>query len=506
MRRSHLLPAIVIGTTLCAAPVTIRVEAPDYAGKHIRLYAYSDYFTLRTTLLAEGDVDGNGAVTLNADVDGTRKAVLRIGPVGADLYLRGGNYHVRIPAPPPGQVLPWGGTTRVDPEFLDLDALDVNALMTDLNERLDAFVAQDLAMDNDAGMAEVAKVRAGEVKPAADSTKGPRTLFTGPQWSLARTDTFARKLRKFYAGVRDPWFQSNVEYGLAGTYLGPRTDDRQLFERYIAGRPILYDVPEYVRFFNNLFEGYLMRAGYAKNPDAFVAWVRTGATDSLKAALRRNEFLRDDRVNELVLIAGLYDRSGKKEFDRNGVLAVLKDVRARSAFAEHRAIAEDMVQDLTAMGVGERLPPLPLRTATGEAADLSETPEGPACLFITTPRCTYCDEEFSALAQLYKEYGAYVTFIGILAPANEADLSAWAKEHPGMEGATWYATTRTNELQEQLRSKSVPALYLLQDGVLTASPGPLPSRGLKAVLYTIKAKADAERRLKPDRGLPPPKR
>ncbi len=39
--------------------------------------------------------------------------------------------------------------------FLDLDPLDINALTTDVNERIDAFVAEDLATDEVAGMQAV---------------------------------------------------------------------------------------------------------------------------------------------------------------------------------------------------------------------------------------------------------------------------------------------------------------------------------------------------------------
>lgn len=507
MRGTILLPAILMGTALFAGPVTLSVDAPTYAGQHIQLYGYADYFTLWTELLAEGELDAQGVCSLTADVEGTRKAVIRIGPVGADLYLRAGSYHLRIPAPAAGEALPIGGTTRVDPEFPDLPALDVNALVSDMNERLDGFLAQDLATDNNAGMEEVAKVRAGKVKPVADTARGPRSIFTGPQWNAARTDTFAQKLQKFYAGVDDPWFQRDVEYGLAGLYLGPRDDDRELFDRYLKDRPVLYNVPEYVRFFSNFYAGYMMRFGYAKDPDKFLAAVRGGRTDSLKAILARNDFMRAPRVNELVLITGLYAEHGNKQFDPPGALAVLKDVAASSSFPENRTIAGNMVRDLTTMKAGAALPPLPLRTATGAPADLtSALSTGPVCLFVTTPRCIYCDQELAALTQLQTEYGGYATFINILAPANEADLHAWLKEHPETKGSAWYSTTRVNELLDRLRLKSIPAVFLLQDGSLTAAPGPLPSQGLKAVLYSIKAKADEKQLLKPDRGLPPPRR
>lgn len=123
--------------------------------------------------------------------------------------------------------------------------------------------------------------------------------------------------------MNDPWFQNDVEYGLAGLYLGPRNDDRKLFDRYLKSKPVLYDVPEYVRFFSGFYEGYMMRFGYAKAPDQFIAFVRNARADSLKAMLARNDFMRDPQVNELVLITGLYTEHGNKQFDPRGVLAVL---------------------------------------------------------------------------------------------------------------------------------------------------------------------------------------
>ena len=504
MKTWSLFPLLLALPTQ-AAPVVLHVEAPQWAGQHIRLSQYVDLFTESTLLLAEADLDAQGRATLHAEVEGTCKGLIRVGPVGAELWLRPGSYHVVLPAPPAGQALPIGGSTRVDPVFQELSALDVNALMTDLNERLDGFIAEDLATDNDAGMAEVAKVRAGVVQAAPDSARGPLTIYTGPGWSAARTDSFAAKLRKFYAGVDDPWFQSNVEYGLAGLYLGPRADDRALYGQWIQGRPVLYDVPEYVRFFGNFYAGRMMRWGYGKGPDRFLAAVRAGQVDSLKAMLARNDLMRDPRVNELVLITGLQAEWGNKEFDRNGVLAVLREVRSGSTWPEHRELAAHLVQQLTAMQPGSELPAVHLLDPEGATATPA-WPAGPACVFITTPGCTYCDQEMAALALLQKEYADYAAFVGIMAPADSSNLAAWVDQHPEAAGMAWYRTARVNELLEDLHVHSVPALILLRDGKIEACPGPLPSQGLKAVLHTMQVKADEERRLRPDRGLPPPRR
>ena len=155
---------------LHAATVSITVDAPTYPDRHVLLYRYMDAFTLRTERIAEGRTDASGHVVLTADVQGTERVLLRIGEVGADLFLRAGHYHVKMPAPGPNEVRTISGTARVDPVFIDLDPLDVNALVSDLNERLDAFLAEDLATDQNAGMEAVAKAR-NDSQEISDETK-----------------------------------------------------------------------------------------------------------------------------------------------------------------------------------------------------------------------------------------------------------------------------------------------------------------------------------------------
>ena len=86
--------------------------------------------------------------------------------------------------------------------FTDLDILDINALVSDLNERLDAFLADHVAGDETAGMTALGQVR-GQQDVSRDST-GTRDWGLLPGLSSQAIDSFAGRLDQFYAEIDDP--------------------------------------------------------------------------------------------------------------------------------------------------------------------------------------------------------------------------------------------------------------------------------------------------------------
>lgn len=497
--------AALSGMLLGAAPVQLHIKATAYPRQQATLYRYMDLFTQRTEAIAEGWTDANGAVQLTAEVDGTQKARLRIGKVAADLWLREGAYHIEMPAAPTDQPPGINGTARVQPTFTDLDPLDINALVADLNTRLDAFLAAGLATDRNTGMDALAKARkdGAALKPGTSKT-ADRPLLS-PTWNEARTDTFARKLRKFYAAVPDPWFQADLEYGIAGLYLGPQTRDRDLYDHFLKGKPVLYGVPEYVRFFTSLFKDPLLGGPFRTRPDDVLRFIREGSTDSLKALLAANDLLKEDRLNELALLYDLYTNQGNALFDRAGIIRVIGDVQDRSRYPEHRLIAADMLWDLTAMMGGTLLPPMELTRPDGNAMHLDSLLQGPSCLLVVKPGNPYTDQELAALAQLRKDYGGHVRFLCIALDRSPQELGAWLKANP-QYGGSWAVPANPRALLDDWRISSVPAAFLLDGRILARAPAPLPGNGLAAELHKLKVAGQRADQLKPDRGQPPPRR
>lgn len=474
-----------------AQDAVIRLAAPKFAGQVAVLYRYDDLFTQRTVRVASALIDEAGRCELKAPVKGTDRLRIRIGDAQGDLYARPGvRYEVAFAPPPPGTARTIGGTTRTELVFHDLDPLDVNALTSDLNNRIDAFIAEDLATDQAAGMQALPVTR----KASADSTRRPSTLFVMPTWSKARVDSFETRVRRFYRDVDDPWFAHYLTYSFAGLRHGPRVNEAELHKAYLEGKPVLYDDPEYVRFVRGFHADQLMlaqslhRAAYDR---AFAA----ADADSLKAVLGRSEFLKDERLREAVAIDLLHQQFNTALVRRPAAIAMLKQMADQSPYAEHRTMAANAVWDLTAMRAGERVPTARLEDLRGRETALDSLLNGPVCLVVTASWCTYCDQELQGLEELHRAYGDAVHVIAIALDQDAEALRRYVKQRPGM-GWTWLRATAEQELRDDWRIVSIPSFYLLNDGVIARSPAPPPSRGLGAILHQAKAARSQEGRLK----------
>lgn len=490
MRSALVTFALILHAAAWAGNFTLRVEAPGYAGKAALLYRYDDLFTLRPVRIAEAAIGDDGQAVLTADVEGTAKLQLRIGDVVGDLFARPGNpLHLRFPLPDARTAKSLSGTTRVFPELLDLSPLDINALTTDLNDRVDAFINEDLATDQIAGMQAVEIMRNDSAQLPTDSVHRPATLFVTPSWSEARVDTFERKLRRFYAEVQDPWFAHYLTFSMAGLRQGPRVNDRDLHQQYLANATVHYDDPEYVRFIRSFHSEQLAHVQRFQ-ATAMKEAMATAQVDSLKALFARNEFLRDDdRLTELVLMDQLYTHFNSKQLDRGQVAAVLQKIAASSAYPEHRHIATNMLWDLLTMRAGQPLPAVRVTDPAGKAVLLDSLLDGAVCLAITASWCTYCELEMAGLEKLHKEYPGTIRIIAINLDSTLQSMNAYRRAHPGQD-FTWLHSEAEQQLREDLRLRTLPAFFLLNGATLARSPAPLPSNGLGELFHQAKVELD----------------
>jgi thiol-disulfide isomerase/thioredoxin len=488
--------AVSTGSLLFAQTgFTLHLSAPKEAGQAVLLYRYDDLFTLRTLRVAEALLNEEGKATLSGDVNGTARMQLRIGDAIADLYVRPGSViNVEWPGPDPRTPRSLNRAVRVPIEFRDMDALDINALTSDLNERLDEFLLEDLATDAVAGMQAVDIQRKEDA--TQDSTVRPPTLFVTPDLSTARVDTFEQKLRKFYRGIDDPWFDQYLEYGVAGLRHGPRANDRELYDRYLKGRPILYDDPEYVRFVRGLFEDLLLSFAWRYHQQATERAFAAGDVDSLITILARHDFLRDQaQLCELVALEQVYLHYNNKQFLRKGAEHMLQQAANASAFPEHRKLAANMLWDLTTMRPGTPLPPMRLEDRTGRAVDEETLREGPMCLVFTATWCTYCEVEMAGLEQLHKEYGDLIPIVVVSLDKDPKDVNAYLKRYPARD-FRWLHAAAEQQLREDLRLRNLPTVLIVQDGMLVRSPAPLPSGGLGELFHRAKVETERDGRIK----------
>jgi thiol-disulfide isomerase/thioredoxin len=487
MRHLFFGIALLITSLLKAGTFTLHVTVQGFRDDVVSLYRYSDLFTLRTELVTRGMLDQTGKATLTGEVEGTARMQLRIGERFADLFVRPGSV-LNLSPYDLGTARSLSGTTHMGLDFKEIDPLDVNALVSDLNERIDAFIAKDLATDEAAGM-QVLDIQRKEGSTKRDTAARPATLFVTPVLSKAKVDPFALKLRNFYKDVHDPWFAHYLDNGIAGLYVGPRMHERELFNAFVKGEPVLYDDPEYVRLIRNLFTDALEQLHRYKG-DSLENLAASGDATALRKLFQGNDFLRtDDRLAELVMIDQLYLNHKSPMVSKKDSEGILADVSTRSTYPEHRTIATNMLWDLTLMRVGSHLPEMRLENERGEAVELSELLKGSVCVAFTAGWCTYCASEISSTIRLADEYKGVVKVVIISLDGSIDEFKAARKSMPASEHVTWVHAVAEQQLREDLRLRSLPAFYLLNDDVLARSPAPLPSKGLGELFFKAKAEA-----------------
>lgn len=486
---------VCLGQAVAGPGFTLRVEAPQFAGKPAVLYRYDDLLTLRTQRIAAGRTDAEGRVELGGEATGTDRVQLRIGDVFADLFVRpGSDLHLTFPPPGPRTALSISGTTRTSIVFHDLDPLDINALVSDLNEKLDDFMLEDLATDAAAGMQAVDLKRrdsAGTEPP----TERPATLFVLPDLSAARVDSFETALRRYYRGVDDPWFKAYLEYGVAGLRHGPRINDKDLWERYVRGRAIAYDNPEQLRFLHGLFAETLTSFAIRHHEDDLLDALRRGDPAAVDAVFARHDFLKDERLRELVLLEQLYLNHANKLLQGADVRPILRHAAETSRWPEHRRMAANMLWDLTAMRDGSMLPAVEVEDLTGRTVRLDSLLGGGTYLFITASWCTYCTQELLALDQLHKDNKGIIPVIVLSLDADAATTRAFLKQRP-LNDFTWLRARDEVRVRDDLRIRSLPSGILMNDGVITGAPAPPPSGGLGAVFHRARVEAEKAGRTK----------
>ncbi|MDQ3100320.1 MAG: redoxin domain-containing protein, partial [Bacteroidota bacterium] len=453
MRAMMMLLAVLAVPLAWAQQFIIHLSAPDHAGEIAVLSRYDDLITMRTIRLAEVLV-GDSTV-ISGEANGTQKIQLRIGDLIGDLYVRpGSDLHVTFPKADPGQARSLGATARVVLEFTEISPFDINALVSDLNDRVDAFISEDLATDEAAGMQAVDIQRRKDA--LVDTTGRPPTLFVSPALSAMKVDSFAMKLDRFYADVNDPWFKEYLDYSIAGLRHGPRVNDRALYDRYLKGRPVLHENPEYIRFMRSFFEGELEMLA-RREEKQFKSAMSTADLDSLHALFSHNEFLKNETIlRELVLIEQFYVHFHHPFIDRKKAQELLALIEKNSTESAHRKIAANMLWDLTAMRAGAELPPMLLEDMNGDPVQMEEFSEGPLVIAVSAGWCTYCQLEIAALERLAEEYDGIIPIVAIGLDGSFDDLKRYVMGRPHRK-IRWLHASAEQRLRDDLRIRSLPA-------------------------------------------------
>lgn len=303
-------------------------ETDNAAGKTIGLYGYSDMLSGQEVLLDETRVGEDGRFVLRCYANYPRLVYVEVENYSQSFYVEPGReYKVYLPE------FDWSIDEQrnvfLDPEVLPLRFLDLPA--------------------------DEVNLRIGKFEAVVDSFVLANRVFFDPKFKPQKRyfDSLLVCLSAKGFRVKEPgaegetFFDRYMSCMLASMQLAVKAKSRsKLVERYISGQPVRYYDEQYMRLFFDLYAGTISRGMRRVPLRRLQAWVHEGNIATYIDSIGLDPLLRNEQVRELAALLALKESYYSGDYEPSAVLNMIALLGSTTKFAEHRQLAEQLVQTL----------------------------------------------------------------------------------------------------------------------------------------------------------------
>lgn len=440
-----------------AQNVIIKGTAKTYEFKEIGVWVNNDYISNTQKQLTYSIIDSSGNFTLEFDSKDIQYVTLKVEKNISSMYIEPkGNYEVILFSP--------DSTTYQNPNLEHTVKLsiklksktEINSLTMDYDKRFDDFLTVDYMA----------------------------FLKRTPQ---VKIDSFKLAMTEYYSTVNNPYFKNYVTYTIASIEQKTKMSEKKLFAEYISKKPILYNNTEYMLFFNDFFKQKIQDFSMtnAGAPMAFQINDR-GSFPGTMEVLKRNEFLQNDTLRELVLIKGIYEAYYDNSFKRPSIIAILQQVIQETKIAEHKHIAQNILNSFSKLKIGGQAPFFELPDKTGATHSLDELrTKKYVYLMFYDATCSACQQQMKIIPSLIKTYGERITFVSISTDKTNAGLKNFQSKNPKYNWLFLYDNS-VGKLKSDYEIKSMPTYFLINpEGKFIQVPAESPDEDIDRAFYDI---------------------
>ncbi|MBL0330443.1 MAG: TlpA family protein disulfide reductase [Bacteroidetes bacterium] len=211
--------------------------------------------------------------------------------------------------------------------------------------------------------------------------------------------------------------------------------------------------------------------------------------------LKRDEFLQNDSIRELVLIKGLYESYYDNAFKKPSIIAILQQLVQETPIEEHKRIAKNILNSFSKLQKGGQAPFFEFPDKAGVTHSLDELRTNKyVYLMIYDINCSACQQQMKIIPSLIKKYGDRITFVSISTDKTNADLKNFQTKNPKY---TWLflQDNSLGKFKADYEIKTLPSYFLIDpNGKFIQVPAESPEEDIDRVFYDItKPKAKEHR-------------
>ncbi len=434
--------------------VVIRGVAKTYEFKEIGVWVNSDYISDLQKQLTYTTIDSAGNFTLEFNSKEIQYVTLKVEKYISSLYIEPkGNYEI-ILSPPDSSTYQNPNLEQIIKLSIKLKSkTEINAITMDYDNRFDEFL-------------------------------GVSYLRIKPQVQI---DSFKMAMRDFYSTVNNAYFKSYMNYTIASLEQKTKMSEKKLFAEYLFKKPLLYNNPEYMLFFNDFFKQKVIDFSMTKAgaPMAFQINDR-GSFSGTMEVLKRDAFLQNDTLCELVLIKGLYEAYYDNSFKQASVIAILQQIVQETIIQEHKRIAQNILNSFSKLKAGSSAPYFELPDKTGLTHSLDELRNKKYIyMMFYDVNCSACQQQMKIIPSLIKMYGERITFVSISVDKTNADLKNFQSKNLKYNWLFLYDNTQ-GKLKMEYEIKALPCYFLIDpEGKFIQVPAESPEEDIDRIFYDI---------------------
>ncbi len=417
-------------------------NAPMLASTPIVLTKYNDYITMTEVEMASATIADDGKFTLTVPGGVTGDYILHVGGSTHPLLLEPGHlYNLEIPDP--------NGNDLYYPTETDTNLLLYQT--SNLDYQINYF----------------------SIYNYEDFSKG----------------TIKPKLKKFidsmdtkYGYIKDEYFIQYKEYKLAELMANAGYKSRKTFyQTFLKGRPILYNHPQYMAYFNDFYIGAMNGLMRSSDNESLKNAVTNGTPiDTVLAVIKRNDFGDDARLVELICIKGLFELYYMPGYDKYKLENLVSELKNKTTSTEIKGIAEYFLQVIGRLKPGKQYINFEGKDTEGNIHAITEY--GGKYMFISffSPEDPTSIREITALKNIYDEFRKEVTFVTVCSSCTYSSLQSFVTTNK----LKWTFLLIDPSVESEYEVISYPAAFFIdKEGKFVFSPSPLPSAGLSDKIY-----------------------
>jgi len=470
------LPMVLFSTV-----VKIKGNCPEYKSYKLTFYRYSDLISKAEIKLNECVSDSSGNFECQLDVPFTCQVFVYLG------YYKGFFF--------------------VEPKKsydLVLPPRREKSLVEDLNP---FFAEEEFSIG-------IKNAKETELNYAIASFNSIYETFLAEKFNylyiysdVKMVDSLQKVMYDKFSNIKNPFFVDYMKYRLNFLHYFTYDRDRNFATRkYLTGKPVLYQNPGYMDFFNQLWGKYFTYLGigdkYGERLMSNIIYSKSPT--ELDKTLDMNMTLRDDTLRELVMLKGLSDCLTKPDlYPVQSVNQTLDSISKISKIAEHRVMALNILVKEKKLNQLDTAIDFKLKNANNELVSLSDFRGKYVYLCFGRSENYACQKEYRLLKDIYDKKTNGLDIITVSSDQDTTTFNDYVKSNPQYSWTFLYDENK--EITTRYGIRALPSYIIIDpDGKIAMIPAISPQQNF--LLYFAQIQKWRQRALeakaKQQQGIP----